>query len=151
MSIKFFGRTRWGELCCNTTVHTYFDWRWHLELWPQIYEGRLQRAFLLSVCRRDTHMEIDSATYLPWIQLLLKLLAPLPSCQEAIIYVDLRMSNPVENFYNNVFETSDQDGVVGRYTVLPHTTKRKTTTNLKTKNKQLLENQTVWKFWQPRS
>ena len=30
----------------------------------------------------------------------------------------------------------DQDGGVGRYIVLPHTTKRRTTTNLKAKNNQ---------------
>ena len=32
--------------------------------------------------------------------------------------------------------TSGQNGGVGRYTVPPHTTKRRTTTNLKTKNNQ---------------
>ena len=32
--------------------------------------------------------------------------------------------------------TSGQDGGIGRYTVPPHTTKRMTTTNLKTKNNQ---------------
>ena len=32
--------------------------------------------------------------------------------------------------------TSSQDGGVGRYTLLPHTTKRRTTPNLKTKNNQ---------------
>ena len=32
--------------------------------------------------------------------------------------------------------TSGQDGGVGRYTVPPHTTKRRTTTNLKTKNNE---------------
>ena len=31
---------------------------------------------------------------------------------------------------------SGQDGGVGRYTLPPHTTKRRTTTNLKTKNNQ---------------
>ena len=31
-------------------------------------------------------------------------------------------------------ETSSQDGGVGRYTLPPHTIKRRTTTNLKTKN-----------------
>ena len=41
--------------------------------------------------------------------------------------------------------TSGQDGDVGRHTVPPCTTKRRTTTNLKTKNKHLPENQTVWK------
>ena len=33
-------------------------------------------------------------------------------------------------------ETSGQDGGIGRYTVPPHTTKRRTTTNLKTKSNQ---------------
>ena len=33
-------------------------------------------------------------------------------------------------------ETSGQDGGVGRHTVPPHTTKRRTTTDLKTKNNQ---------------
>ena len=33
-------------------------------------------------------------------------------------------------------ETSGQDGGIGRYTVSPHTTKRRTTTNLNTKNNQ---------------
>ena len=33
-------------------------------------------------------------------------------------------------------QTSSQDGGVGRYTLPPHTTKRRTTTNLKTKNNQ---------------
>ena len=32
--------------------------------------------------------------------------------------------------------TFGQDGGVGRYTLPPHTTKRRTTTNLKTKNNQ---------------
>ena len=32
--------------------------------------------------------------------------------------------------------TSDQDGGIDRYALLPHTTKRGTTTNLKTKNNQ---------------
>ena len=42
--------------------------------------------------------------------------------------------------------TFSQDGGVGRHSVPPHTTKRRTTTNLKTKNNQKLpENQTVWK------
>ena len=42
--------------------------------------------------------------------------------------------------------TFSQDGGVGRHIVPPHTTKRSTTTNLKTKNNQKLpENQTVWK------
>ena len=41
---------------------------------------------------------------------------------------------------------SGQDRGVGRYTLPPHTTKRKTTTNLKTKNNQNChKNQTVWK------
>ena len=34
------------------------------------------------------------------------------------------------------WETSGQDGVVGRHTLAPCTTKRRMTTNLKTKNKQ---------------
>ena len=43
--------------------------------------------------------------------------------------------------------TSGQDGGIGRYALLPHTTKRRTTTNLKTKNKKNLQkNQTVWKY-----
>ena len=33
-------------------------------------------------------------------------------------------------------ETSGQDGGVGRHTEPPHTTKRRTITNLKTKNNQ---------------
>ena len=33
-------------------------------------------------------------------------------------------------------ETSGEDGDIGRYTLPPHTTKRRTTTNLKTKNNQ---------------
>ena len=42
--------------------------------------------------------------------------------------------------------TSGQDGCIGRHTVPPHTTKRRTTTNVKTKNQpELTENQTVWK------
>ena len=42
---------------------------------------------------------------------------------------------------------SSQDGGVGRHTVPPHTTKRRTTTNLKTKKQpELTENRTVWKF-----
>ena len=32
--------------------------------------------------------------------------------------------------------TSSQDGGIGRYTIPPHLTKRRTTTNLKTKNNQ---------------
>ena len=39
-------------------------------------------------------------------------------------------------------QTSSQDGVISRYTFPPHTTKRRTTTNLKTKNNQ---NWTLWK------
>ena len=35
-----------------------------------------------------------------------------------------------------VFQTSSQDGGVGRYTLRPHTTKRRTTTNLKTQCNQ---------------
>ena len=35
-----------------------------------------------------------------------------------------------------MFSTSGQDGGIGRYTVPPRTTKRRTTTNLKTKNNQ---------------
>ena len=34
------------------------------------------------------------------------------------------------------YETSGQDGSVGRYTLPPHTTKRRIITNLKTKNNQ---------------
>ena len=46
----------------------------------------------------------------------------------------------------NKMETSGQDGGVGRYTLPPHTTKRRTTTNLKNKNPpKLPENRTVWK------
>ena len=41
--------------------------------------------------------------------------------------------------------TSSQDGGIGRYTLLRHTTKRSTTTNLKQKQPELTENQTVWK------
>ena len=37
-------------------------------------------------------------------------------------------------------KTSGQDGGVGRYTLPPHTTKRRTTTNLKTKNNQNCQN-----------
>ena len=33
-------------------------------------------------------------------------------------------------------KASGQDGDIGRYTLLPHTTKRRTTTNLKTKTNQ---------------
>ena len=41
-------------------------------------------------------------------------------------------------------ETSDQDGGVSAYTVPPHTTKRRTETNLKTKIKpELTENLNV--------
>ena len=51
-----------------------------------------------------------------------------------------------KNYY---FTTSSQDGGVGRYTLLPHTTKRRTT-NLKTKNKpetrKQTENRIVWKY-----
>ena len=39
-------------------------------------------------------------------------------------------------FKNSHKKTSGQDGGVGRHTVPPHTNKRKTTTNLKTKNNQ---------------
>ena len=52
---------------------------------------------------------------------------------------------PFENFKDR---TSGQDGGIGRYTLLPHTTKRRTTTNVKNKNKkqpELPENWTVWK------
>ena len=38
--------------------------------------------------------------------------------------------------FENHFETSGQDGGVGRHTVPPRTTKTRTTTNLKTKNNQ---------------
>ena len=38
--------------------------------------------------------------------------------------------------YNKYPLTSGQDGGIGRYTVPPHTTKRRTTANLKTKNNQ---------------
>ena len=42
--------------------------------------------------------------------------------------------------------TCSQDGGIGRYTVLPCTTKRKIQTNLKNKKQpELTENQTVWK------
>ena len=43
-------------------------------------------------------------------------------------------------------QTASQDGGIGRHTVPPCTTKRRTTTNLKTKKQlELTENQTVWK------
>ena len=43
--------------------------------------------------------------------------------------------------------TFGQDGGIGRYTVPPCTTKRRTTTNLKSKKQpELPENRTVWKF-----
>ena len=42
--------------------------------------------------------------------------------------------------------TSSQDGGIGRHTVPPRTTKTRSTTNLKTKTqRELTENQTVWK------
>ena len=42
--------------------------------------------------------------------------------------------------------TSGQDGGIGRHTVPPRTTKRRTTTHLKTKKQpKLIENRTVWK------
>ena len=44
------------------------------------------------------------------------------------------------------WESSGQDGGAGRYTVPPHRTKRRTTTNIKTKKQpELLENRPVWK------
>ena len=39
-------------------------------------------------------------------------------------------------FHIKMSQTSGQDGDIGRYTVPPCTTKRRTTTNLKTKNNQ---------------
>ena len=42
-------------------------------------------------------------------------------------------------------KTSGQDGGVGRHTVPPRTTKRRTTTDLKTKKPEPTQNQTVWK------
>ena len=43
--------------------------------------------------------------------------------------------------------TSGQDGGIGRHTVPPRTTKRRTTTNLKTKKQsELPGNRTLWKF-----
>ena len=51
-----------------------------------------------------------------------------------------------ERSFKSPHMASGQDGDIGRYTLLPHTTKRKTTTNLKTKKQpELPENQTVWK------
>ena len=48
-------------------------------------------------------------------------------------------------FYEEYRGTSGQDGGIGRHTVPPDTTKRRTT-NLKTKNNQnCSENRTVWK------
>ena len=45
-----------------------------------------------------------------------------------------------------ILGTSGQDGGIGRHTVPPCTTKRRTTTSLKTKKSpDLTENQTVWK------
>ena len=42
--------------------------------------------------------------------------------------------------------TSSQDGGIGRHTLPPRITKTRTTTNLKTKTqRELTENQTVWK------
>ena len=56
------------------------------------------------------------------------------------------MSNIIENLKKKKKKKdSGQDGGIGRHIVPPHTTKRRTTTNLKTKNPELPENQTVWK------
>ena len=41
--------------------------------------------------------------------------------------------------------TSGQDGGMGRHTVPPHTTKRRTTTYKQKKQPELTENRTVWK------
>ena len=43
------------------------------------------------------------------------------------------------------WRTTSQDGGIGRHTVPSHTTKRRTTTNLKTKTTRTDRNQTVWK------
>ena len=49
-------------------------------------------------------------------------------------------------YVNKSWRTSNQDGDIGRYTLPPHRTKRRTTTNIKTKKQpELLENRTVWK------
>ena len=50
--------------------------------------------------------------------------------------------NKDKNFVKNVClrVTSDQDGGIGRHTLLPWTTKRRITTNFKTKNNQNCQN-----------
>ena len=53
----------------------------------------------------------------------------------------------LKTYLKNKKGTSSQDGGIGRYTVPPHITKRRTTTNLKTKKQpELTENLTVWKL-----
>ena len=47
-----------------------------------------------------------------------------------------REKNRNQQKRKNIQKTSSQDGGIGRHTVPPHTTKRRTTTNLKTKNNQ---------------
>ena len=46
-----------------------------------------------------------------------------------------REINEIKTWVNKT-ETSREDGGIGRYTLPPRTTKRRTTTNLKTKNNQ---------------
>ena len=47
--------------------------------------------------------------------------------------------------------TSGQDGGIGRHTVPPRTTKRRTTTNLKTKTTRTSRNSNCMEVRQPRS
>ena len=48
-------------------------------------------------------------------------------------YPEKRTPNHQQVFSGKKNRTSGQDGRVGRYTLPPHTTKRRTTTNLNTK------------------
>ena len=45
----------------------------------------------------------------------------------------------VKKMNTRIIWTSGQDGGIGRYTLPPHTTKRRKTTNLKTKNNQTFQ------------
>ena len=52
---------------------------------------------------------------------------------------------------NKYLQTSRQDGGIGKHIVPPHTTKRRTTTNLKTKNPRTTRKSNRMEIQQPRS
>ena len=128
-----------AEFIIVPTPFPFYSYRWWAKkVWA--------RAHLPTLTREAWQGLPKAQAYRLWRQT--EAPATLRSSPATNTSVTLVINWCITNYKNS---SAGQDGDVGRYTLPPHTTKRRTTTNIKTKNNQNCRKLNCMEVWQPRN